>query len=100
MASRGLNEERDSGTSAGHDRSLAKASFPEVDEGYLVADTVEIPVQVNGKVRSKLTVAVDTDADGLEAAALADERIRTLLVGATVRKIIAVPNKVVNLVIG
>ena len=83
----------------GHGRSLAKASFPEVDERYLVADTVEIPVQVNGKVRSKLTVAVDTDAAGLEAAALADERIRKLLVGATVRKIIAVPNKMVNLVI-
>jgi leucyl-tRNA synthetase len=84
----------------GHPGSLARSAFPDVDSRYLVADTVEIPVQVNGKLRSKLVVAVDTDAAGLEAAARADERIKVLISDSTVRKVIAVPNKLVNLVLG
>ena len=64
-----------------------------------MADTVEYPIQVNGKVRSRITVAADADAAAVESAVLADERVRTLLDGATPRKVIVVPGKMVNVVL-
>ena len=84
----------------GHSSSLAKAQFPEADGRFLVAETLEIPVQINGKVRSKITVAVDLDSDSLAKGALADGRIKELLDGSPIKKIIAVPNKMVNIVVG
>ncbi len=84
----------------GHQQSLAYETFPVADSAWLVDDTVEVPVSVNGKVRSRITVAVDADAAALEAAARADEKVAALLAGATVRKVIAVPAKMVNFVIG
>ena len=66
----------------GHDESLAWAEFPDADESLLVAETVEIPVQINGKVRSHLTVAADASPDDLEAAARADDRISESPTGA------------------
>jgi leucyl-tRNA synthetase len=57
-------------------------------------------VQVNGKVRAKLEVAAGLDGDALEAAARADARVAELLDGGTIRKVIAVPDKLVNFVIG
>ncbi|MGX9788789.1 leucine--tRNA ligase [Mycobacterium sp. MMS18-G62] len=83
----------------GHDTSLAHGPFPVADPQYLVEDTVEFPVQVNGKVRGKITVAADADADTLEAAALADEKVQAFLDGATPRKVIVVPGRLVNLVV-
>jgi leucyl-tRNA synthetase len=83
----------------GHDTSLAHGPFPVADPQYLLEDTVEFPVQVNGKVRSKITVAADADADALEAAALADEKVQGFLDGATPKKVIVVPGRLVNLVI-
>jgi leucyl-tRNA synthetase len=83
----------------GHNTSLAHGPFPTADPQYLVEDTVEFPVQVNGKVRSKITVAADADADTLEAAALADEKVQAFLNGASPKKIIVVPGRLVNLVI-
>ncbi len=59
----------------GHPTSLAYGPFPAADERYLVEDTVEYPIQVNGKVRSRITVPADADPDALEAAALADAKI-------------------------
>ncbi|MCP4067441.1 MAG: hypothetical protein GY741_04085 [Phycisphaeraceae bacterium] len=61
-------------------------------------DSIEVPVQVLGKVRSRITVAADADAATLEAAALADERIRELVEGKTIRKVVVVPGKLVNVV--
>jgi leucyl-tRNA synthetase len=84
----------------GHEQSLAYEPFPEADPAWLVADTVELPVQVNGKVRSKVTVAADADQAACEAAARADARIAELLDGATVRKVVVVPGRLVNFVIG
>ena len=84
----------------GHDGSLAWAPFPEADPAYLVDDTIEIPVQINGKVRAKIEVSAGLDAGALEQAARADEKVAGLLDGATVRKVIAVPDKLVNFVIG
>ena len=70
-----------------------------MDESRLVTDTLEMAVQVNGRVRSRITVPADVDAAGLEAAARADERIAELLAGATVKKVVAVPGRIVNFVV-
>jgi leucyl-tRNA synthetase len=83
----------------GHSTSLAHGPFPVADPQYLVEDTVEFPVQVNGKVRSKIIVAADADADTLEAAALADEKVQAFLGGATPKKVIVVAGRLVNLVV-
>ena len=83
----------------GHDTSLAHGPFPVADPQYLVEDTVEYPVQVNGKVRGHVTVAADADADTLEAAALADEKVQAFLNGATPKKVIVVAGRLVNLVV-
>jgi leucyl-tRNA synthetase len=82
----------------GHDTSLAHGPFPVADPQYLVEDTVEYPVQVNGKVRGHVTVAADADADTLEAAALADEKVQAFLDGATPKKVIVVAGRLVNIV--
>ncbi|MBV8928499.1 MAG: leucine--tRNA ligase, partial [Mycobacteriaceae bacterium] len=66
----------------GHARSLAHGPFPHADPQYLVEDTVEFPVQVNGKVRGHIKVAPDASKDVLEAAALADEKVVAFLAGA------------------
>jgi leucyl-tRNA synthetase len=84
----------------GHGASLAHGPFPVADERYLVADTVEYPVQVNGKVRSHVTVAADAGRDVVEQAALADEKVQTFLAGATPKKVIVVPGRLVNIVAG
>ena len=84
----------------GHPESLTWEPFPEADPALLVEDTVEVPVQVNGKVRARLTLAAGLTAGDLEAAARADPKVSELLAGATVRKVIAVPDKLVNFVIG
>jgi leucyl-tRNA synthetase len=65
----------------------------------LVHDTIEIPVQVNGKMRSKLSVAADVSDDELRALALADEKVVQMLAGATPSKIIVVPKRLVNIVL-
>ncbi|HYH25146.1 MAG TPA: class I tRNA ligase family protein, partial [Blastococcus sp.] len=83
----------------GHDTSCAWAPFPEADERWLVEDTVRVAVQVNGKVRSQVSVPADADAAALEAAARADEKIAAHLAGATIRRVIAVPGRLVNFVL-
>ncbi|MBS9533788.1 leucine--tRNA ligase [Mycobacterium sp. M1] len=83
----------------GHDGSLAHGPFPVADPAYLVADTVDYPVQVNGKKRGLVTVAADAAADVIEAAALADEKVQAFLAGATPKKVIVVPGRMVNLVV-
>ncbi|SEL47804.1 leucyl-tRNA synthetase [Blastococcus sp. DSM 46786] len=84
----------------GHDGSSAWAPFPVADERWLVEDTVQVAVQVNGKVRSQVQVPADADAAALEAAARADEKIAGHLEGATIRRVVAVPGRLVNFVLG
>ncbi len=82
-----------------HDQgSVARAPWPVHDEKLLVDDEIEIPVQILGKVRSKIIVPATADAKALEAAALADPRIAELIEGKAVRKVIVVPGKMVNIV--
>ena len=83
----------------GHEQPLAHGPFPVADPAYLVEDTVEYPVQVNGKVRGRITVAADAAADELEAAALADDKVQAFLDGKTPRKIIVVAGRLVNIVL-
>ena len=81
-----------------HADSLTHEPFPVADPALLVDDTVEYPIQVNGKVRSRITVAADADQAAVQAAALADERIVELLGGGEPRKVIVVPGRMVNIV--
>jgi leucyl-tRNA synthetase len=83
----------------GNATSLAHGPFPVADAAYLVDDTVEYPVQVNGKVRGKVVVATDADAETVEAAALADEKLQAFLSGAVPVKVIVVDGRLVNLVV-
>ncbi|MBW0018006.1 MAG: leucine--tRNA ligase [Mycobacterium sp.] len=83
----------------GHSTSLAHGPFPEADPAYLVEDTVEYPVQVNGKVRSRIVVAADADEETLKAAALTDDKVQAFLAGASPRKVIVVTGRLVNLVV-
>ncbi len=83
----------------GHGESLAHGPFPTADPQYLREDTVELPVQVNGKVRGRVMVPPGAPDDTLEAAALADEKVQAFLAGAAPRKVIVVPGKLVNLVV-
>jgi leucyl-tRNA synthetase len=84
----------------GHDGSSAWQPFPVADEKWLIDDTVEVAVQVNGKVRAQVSVPADADAAALEAAARADEKVAGYLDGATIRRVIAVPGRLVNFVVG
>lgn len=83
----------------GHGTSLAHGPFPVADPAHLVDDTVEYPVQVNGKVRGRVVVAADADKDAVQAAALADEKVIAFLAGTAPRKVIVVPGRMVNLVV-
>lgn len=74
------------------------AAWPEVDESALVQDSIQYVVQVNGKLRSKIQVPADTEKDEIEKTALADENVQRFTEGATVRKVIVIPNKLVNIV--
>jgi leucyl-tRNA synthetase len=83
----------------GHEESLAYGPFPVADERYLVAETVEYPIQVNGKVRSRITVAADADADTVTTAALSEDKVLAALGGGEPRKVIVVPGRLVNVVV-
>lgn len=84
----------------GHDTPLVRASFPVADPSFLVSDSVEVPVQINGKLRSVIVVATAASAADLEASARADDKVAAALEGKTVRKVIAVPGRLVNFVVG
>ncbi|MBR0360441.1 MAG: class I tRNA ligase family protein, partial [Clostridia bacterium] len=78
---------------------LSLAPWPAYDEDKTVDDEIEIVVQINGKIRDKMNVPADIDRAGLEAVAMESERIRELTEGKTIVKVIAVPGKLVNIVV-
>ncbi|MFZ9623005.1 MAG: leucine--tRNA ligase [Ilumatobacteraceae bacterium] len=82
----------------GRSDEITYAPFPIADPNLLVSDTVEIPVQVNGKVRSRLTAPTGSSDDQLTALALSDEKVRIALAGAEPRKVIVVSGRLVNIV--
>ena len=82
----------------GHENTIAYEPWPTYDEEKLVEDEVEVVLQVMGKVRSKLNVAKDISKEELETLALNDEKIKQWIDGKTVRKVIVIPGKLVNIV--
>lgn len=84
----------------GHSETVTYEEWPTYDESKLVDDVVEVVVQVNGKVRTKISVAKDSTKEELEAAALMDEAIQKAAEGKQIRKVIAIPGKLVNVVVG
>ncbi len=82
----------------GCDGSVFDAGWPEVDEAALVRSSVTLVVQVNGKVRGRIEVAPGADRDSVQAAALADANVSRFVEGKTVRKVIHVPDKLLNIV--
>ncbi|MFH0792880.1 MAG: class I tRNA ligase family protein, partial [bacterium] len=83
----------------GRAESVLKMPWPAYDASKLLLDEIEIVVQINGKVRSRLTIPADLDDDSIRARALADPKVLSLLAGKTPRKVIVVPKKLVNVVV-
>ncbi len=83
----------------GHENLLADTPWPVADATLLVRDSVTIPVQVNGKLRAKVTMPRGVANDDMEAAALADDNVQRAIDGKAVRKVIVVPDKIVNIVV-
>jgi len=83
----------------GHESAPVNEGWPVFDESALAQDTVEIVVQVNGKLRGRILVAVDADSDSISAQALADENVKRFVADKTVRKTIVVPGRLVNVVV-
>jgi leucyl-tRNA synthetase len=84
----------------GHSSAIINQPWPTVDSSALIQDEIHLVIQVNGKLRGKLTVARDCDKATLEKLALADSNVQKHTEGLTVRKIIVVPEKLVNIVVG
>lgn len=82
----------------GHSGTISYETWPAFDEAKLVDNEIEIVVQINGKVKTKLMVPTDTTKEQLEEIALGEESIKEQIDGKTVRKVIAVPGKLVNIV--
>lgn len=82
----------------GHDESISYVQWPSYDESKLIESVVEVMIQINGKLRGKIKVKVDTAKEELEKQALADQHVQKFLADKEIRKIIIVPNKIINIV--
>lgn len=83
----------------GHETSVIHAAYPDFKEEYLKEDDIEYPVMINGKMRAKLQLSADFSKEQIEKAALADATVQKWLEGKAPKKVIVVPNKIVNLVV-
>ena len=83
----------------GHPESIARAQWPTFDPAVAKADEVVVPVQINGKVRARLTVPATTSDDELRELALADGAVRPHIVGKTIRKVVVAKGPLVSLVV-
>ncbi|MGZ4994639.1 MAG: leucine--tRNA ligase [Methylobacter sp.] len=83
----------------GHQQAVVSASWPEVDTTALEQDTLELVLQVNGKLRSKISVSVNASKEEIEAMALSDEQVKRFVEDQPIKKVIVVPKKLVNIVV-
>lgn len=83
----------------GNTKSIINAAYPVFNEAFMAEDELTYPVMINGKMRTKLQLPADFSKEQIEAAALADETVQKWLEGATPKKVIVVPKKIVNLVV-
>ncbi|HQZ14391.1 MAG TPA: leucine--tRNA ligase, partial [Acidimicrobiia bacterium] len=86
-------------TILGHESKVVYEPFPKAQEKYLIDETIEIPVQILGKVKSRINVSPDATAQEIETAAKIDEKIASLLEGKEIIKVIAVPGRMINFVV-
>lgn len=84
----------------GNKDCVAETAWPVTDSAAMVADTIQLAVQVNGKLRDSISVAADADNKTIEEMALVSEKVNKFLDGKTVRKVIVVPKRLVNIVVG
>ena len=84
----------------GYDKAVIDAQWPQVDAEALKQDKTELMIQVNGKLRSKLMVDVNAQQADIEPLAIADENVQRYIDGKTIRKIILVPGRLINIVVG
>ncbi len=82
----------------GHDSTLAYEAWPKYDEGLTRDEEVEIAVQIGGKIKARIMVPADADGETVEAAALGHERVKSLTAGKTIRKVVVVPGRLVNII--
>ncbi|WP_031886982.1 class I tRNA ligase family protein, partial [Staphylococcus aureus] len=82
----------------GHEESITYQPWPTYDEALLVDDEVEIVVQVNGKLRAKIKIAKDTSKEEMQEIALSNDNVKASIEGKDIMKVIAVPQKLVNIV--
>ena len=82
----------------GHEDAVVNVAWPDVDETALVQDKIELMVQVNGKLRSKVLVAANADKESIELIALADDNVKRFIDGKEIRKVIVVPGRLINIV--
>lgn len=85
--------------SAGHEDMVCRAKWPEYDESAMVKDTVEVVVQINGKVKERVEIAAGLDKDAFTEAMMEQEKVKALLEGRQVVKVIPVPGKLLNIVV-
>lgn len=83
----------------GHTTALIDETWATVDRAALEQSTIDIVVQVNGKLRARISVAVDADEQAVRETALADPNVQKFVGGAAIRKVIVVPRKLVNVVV-
>jgi leucyl-tRNA synthetase len=83
----------------GHQQAVVSASWPEVDKAALEQDSIDMVIQVNGKLRSKISVSVTATSEEVQALALNDEHALRFIDGKSIRKVIVVPKKLVNIVV-
>jgi leucyl-tRNA synthetase len=83
----------------GNETLLVDMPWPEIDPALLKSDTVTIAVQVNGKTKATITLAKDADQKTAETTALSDASVQRAVEGKSVKKIIVVPNRIVNVVV-
>ncbi len=89
-----------SGVNSALATDILGADWPQVDEAALKQDSIEYVVQVNGKMRGSVRVPADADKDAIQAAALANVQVLKFIDDKGVRKVILVPNKLINIVVG
>ena len=84
----------------GHDNLLLDITWPIADKAALVRDTIELVVQVNGKLRGQITVAANADNTTIETQALAVDSVQPYIAGKTIKKVVIVPKRLINIVVG
>jgi len=86
-------------TMMGKTESLFSTQWPKHDENALVVSEVEVVVQINGKIRDKMMISAELDPKGMQEAALSSDKIKAMIDGKQVAKVIAVPKKLINIVV-